>query len=747
MNAINSPAGNKPVTYLLHARPRLMFHLGHLKMLNVLYRILLDGHNVVLLLIPYDEHERRNRTIRTRLEEETELTKGFYLNYLGFGKPRLRIISTPELDLPQSRLREIQTRYSRLYDEGSPAVKKLIEQQNRAWASPNILFVPKCLAAIEEVAPDHLIGGNKHQLIAQCFDEVLRDMGHVIPFTTFDDFPDLFMESGMDRMDSVHSYIDVNDNDDFVLHKLSLLRDMPGQKSAWLQEFMAAIFDAAPERVKNGISRVYRSEAEKEIALTKLLANVRALIPYALDDGESDVQIVWGGSLAATFSEPVRQRVERIARKLFQGNGSTYISLHRVFRAGKSGATVLEVREHESPGEFRVSNVSVLKIGLEHELQTEQENFDRFVRQRGTAAFMTIKRGGVGADGMAGILYQDAQHHLGMRLQDTIDNVSSLFRPVHYDFDEVRERLGRLLAAHLHEVLYKHGRPVDAGSVRRYANEFLPAEYRVQVSHYSAGDSAIHYRSGGASDRHLRAEVRIAEVDLRRRVLRAYTVPEHSKVDVELAGDDEVLLNEVMPGRVLHLDGRLVAVRDDYYDALLTRLSVARDGRMMAIDRRVMTDPVRRIEEFLEREHHAFTVSPIHGDLHAGNVLFGGDGFGIIDYGKMRERFPALYDVAYLFADLKSRFVADRFDLPALVRLEESIVHGRGRFGRDRRSLREISLFEYDSLPGNIKTLGSSEIFYSLLGIILLGRLKFDLPEVEKRVGLALAHYAFERVR
>jgi hypothetical protein len=240
--------------------------------------------------------------------------------------------------------------------------------------------------------------------------------------------------------------------------------------------------------------------------------------------------------------------------------------------------------------------------------------------------------------------------------------------------------------------------------------------------------------------------VRIAEVDLRRRVLRAYTIAEHSKVDVELAGDDEVLLNEVMPGRTLLLDGRLSGVRDDFYDALLARLNVAREGRMMAIERRVLADPVRRIEEFLEREHHSFIVSPIHGDLHAGNVLFGGEGFGIIDYGKMRERFPALYDVAYLYADLKSRFIANRFDLTTLVRLEESIVHGRGRFGRDRRAIREISLFEYDSLPAEIKQLGSPDIFYSLLGIILLGRLKFDLPEVEKRVGLALAHYAFERV-
>ncbi|WP_412516269.1 hypothetical protein [Actinomadura madurae] len=42
----------------------------------------------------------------------------------------------------------------------------------------------------------------------------------------------------------------------------------------------------------------------------------------------------------------------------------------------------------------------------------------------------------------------------------------------------------RLLEAHLHEVLYKHGTRVDAGSLRTYINEFLPAEYRVEVASY-----------------------------------------------------------------------------------------------------------------------------------------------------------------------------------------------------------------------------------------------------------------------
>ncbi|MFF5263141.1 phosphotransferase [Actinomadura viridis] len=748
---MNEPSGrsrNRPQTHLLHARPRLMFHLGHLRMLNHLYRILVEGDNVILLLIPYDEHEKRNKTIRIRLGEEIELTKGFYRNYLGFDRPRLQIISTRELDLAQERLTEIQDLYSALYDRGAPAVRRLIDEQNRPWASPNIQFVAKCLAAVEQLDPDRLVCGEKHRAIAECFDEVLRALDIDIPFETFENFPDLFMEAGMDRTDSVHSYIDVNDNEDFVLHKLSSLRDLPGRRSEWLQAFMKHIFDPAPERVKNGLNRVHRSETEREMALTKLLAGARALIPYSMDDGDDDVQIIWHWNISSiSFSE--RPRIERIARQLFQGEKAARIVLYREFGGGKSGATVLEVREHEEHDELRVSNVSILKVGQEHELHQEQDNYERLVKNRGTAAFMTIKRGGVSIGGVAGIVYQDAQHYLGIRRQERIDDVSALFRPVQDDLEMARERLDRLLVAHLHEVLYKHGARVDAGSLRPYVNEFLPAEYRVEVSRYEPDGEVIACAAGDAAEERLSAEVDVAEVDLGLRVARAYRCDDRAKIDLLLTGADEILLNEVTPGRRLRVEGRIAATRRDFYDSLLPRLGVTRRGRFLWVDGARVGDPAGRTDEFLRREHYSFVMSPVHGDLHAGNVLLGGDGFGIIDYGRMRARFPALYDIAYLYADLKSRFVADRFDIPTLVSLEESILYGarRPRIRRHRGDARQLELFEYGALPEEIRLLGSPATYYSLLGLILLGRLKFDVPEVEKRAGLVLAHYAFERAR
>jgi hypothetical protein len=721
-------------------------------MLNSLYHLLVRGHHVTILLIPYHEHDNRNRTLRTRLEEDVELTREFYRSYLGFDGSRLRILSTLEMDLTEPRLREIQQVYLRLYQDGARAVRTLIDEQNRVWASPNILFVPKCIAAIEAAGPDYVICGRKHLFIAEAFDEILRARGNSIPSFAFDNFKDLLMASPMDRTDSVHSYITINDNDDFVLHKLWLMRDQPEQKSDWLRHFVEEVFVPAPNRAKEGISPIQRSAAETELALTKFLANVRALIPYRLDDGTGEVGIVWAGDLDSDLDEAERGRIERAARRLYQDGEATNITsitMRRFFDHGRSGARVIEVREHEGADAQRISNVSVLKVGPELELRREERNYERYIRHRATAAFMAIKSGSVSADGMAAIAYQDAQHYLGLGLQDGIKDISSIC-PAQFDPQSVRNHLDRLLKRHLYSVLYKHGSNVEAGAIQRYLNEFLPAEYRVEVDVYDHAHEAIVTSRRTDPRRLLETEILISEVNARDRTARGHTPNSNSKIDIVLAGTDQPLLEAVNPGRRLRLDGYVLRTREDYFRTILSELKVPLKKDRIELSRRVsIENPIDRIRYFLERECYNFTVSAVHGDLHAGNVLFSEQGFGIIDYGKMRDPFPALYDVAFLLADLKSRFVANRYDVNAIDRMESEVAGGLRRrrwrpWGTSKRSLNQILLFEYARLPEEIKMLGKASMFYAILGLILLGRLKFDnLSEKEKRVGLILAHYAF----
>ena len=193
-----------------------------------------------------------NRTMNRRLAEEVALTRGFYSSYLGFEEPDLRFLTIIDLVFDDAALRNIQLQYAELYDSNDRAVRYLIEMHGRSWASPNILFVPKCIAAIESLGPDALIAGAKHRPIAECFNAILRAQGIDIPSYLFSNLLDLRMKTGMDHRRSVETYIDVSDQEDFILHKLNILAQEPDQRAAWLEYFMEAIWKGAPERVKTG---------------------------------------------------------------------------------------------------------------------------------------------------------------------------------------------------------------------------------------------------------------------------------------------------------------------------------------------------------------------------------------------------------------------------------------------------------------------------------------------------------------
>jgi Ternary complex associated domain 9 len=730
-------------TFLVHCRPRITFHLGHIKMLNVLYGLLSAGHNVVIQIVPYDEHESRNRTLRVRLAEESEITKEFYRNYLGFDSPRLTIVNTLEQEIYREKLLELQRTYVALYDQGERTIKRLVDEHRRAWASLNILFVPKCIASMDALGPDYIICGEKHVIIAEAFGTLLRAIGHPIPSYKFADFKDLLFETAMDRLDSVHSYIDINDNEDFVLHKLSMLKEQPEIRSKWLNHFVEHIFTPAPERIKDGIARALRSEAEVEIALARFLASARSLIPYAIDDS-AEIDVNWNTSLFPYFTQGRQRQITRIARQLFRASDAKSITMQRIFGEGKSGSTVLEIREHESDS-GKISNVSILKIGPEAEMREEKQNYDRLISARKTAAFMAVKLGTVTLDGAAGIAYQDAQHYLGIGIKGRVDTIGSLFDKVFFDIEPAQAALRSLLSSHMHEVLYKHGSKVEAGIVKREINEFLPPDVRVRIDSYDRSVDLLAANTPSPFASTIRGYVDISEVSLQDRQAKGYTVNDGLKVELTFEDSDELVLNAIRPKRRMLVEGHVDATRRDYYDAIYAQLGVTRRVDAIRVaDAVTIPDPVTRIDDALSREHYDYVMSPVHGDLHAGNVLYGRGNIGIIDYGKMRERFPALYDVAYLFADLKSRYLSRYFDIPTIVELEEMMLRNRRRspVGRLRRVRDRLMLFEYSSLPEELQSLGSESLFQCLTLAIMLGRLKFDLPEHEKHINILLAHYA-----
>lgn len=724
-----------------------MFHLGHVKMLNKLYSLLLHGNRVTVLIIPYDEHEQRNRTYKIRLNEEITLTKEFYRNYLGFSGPQLNIVSTHDLGLEETRLDVITKLYQDLYRLRSEAVCRLIDEQNRPWASPNIKFVPKCIAAIEAMAPDVLISGGKHRVIAEAFGEILDALGLRIESTCFEDFKDLFMQTAMDRADTVHTYIDINDNDDFVLHKLAMLKESGDQKEHWLDHFEEDILRPAPERVKSEVHLIQRSGSEREMALTKFLSNVRRLIPYALDDDFGSLQVVWSPDLRTTFTQRQRIDIERMAGNIYRQWQCDSISFPRIY-SGKSGSTVIEVREHIRGDTSQISNVSVLKIGPDSEIGREKDNYERLVARRRTSAFMEVRVSSVTVQGMTGIVYQDANQYLGMGLKDRVESIGVLLQPSQFDSSAVAAQLGHLIVSQLHETLYKHSVSIESGSVRNYLNEFLPAQYRVHVNRLSADGEHLVGADLTGLDTHIRAVIEVTEVDLRGRRVRAYTQDDRTKLDLVIDGVDEMFVNRLAPGRAIGLDAQVVSGRKAFYDRHLVRLRAHEVGAdTWMVEGVPVSHPERVLDALLSREYLHWKLGPVHGDLHSGNVLFGGGNFGVIDYGKMRDRFPVLYDIAFLVADLKANYLGARYSVAEVAWFEHQLEvppawHSRLR---RRRELSELELFEYRSLAEFIGDYGGEQLFYALLAAIYLGRLKFNLSDHEQKVNLVLADYAAKR--
>jgi Ternary complex associated domain 9 len=740
----------KQGTFLLHCRPRLIFHLGHIRMLNALYEIINEGHNVIILIIPYDEHDRNNQTIKNRLNEEILITKGFYRDYLRFSEPQLNIVSTYDLEISQQKINDINKLYSELYKTSSN-IKKLIDERNRKWASPNITFVAKCISAIEILKPDYLICGAKHEWISDCFDEILNADRFNVKSFYFEDFKDLFLKEAMDGTDSIYSLVEINDNYDLIQQKLFLVKDID-TKNRWLTHFIEKIFVSAPERIKSNIGQVQRNNAEQENALNKFLANVRFLIPYSMDNDvpAKEIKVEWADSVINIISDYHKIRIEKIIRAIYKKREYTSVIVQRIFTSGRSGSFVFEIREYESEQTDIISNVSILKIGNYEDLILEFNNYNELVKNRKTYAFMEISDKSISIENYVGILYQDAHHHLAIKRQERIYTIRKIFQRNPIPIDEIKEKIGTLFNSHLNETLYKHGNKVDIGSIKKYYNEFLPSEFKVEVDYYDKDDDTLKRNNDEGKYSGFAHEIILTEVNLRDKNVRAYsTDSSHTKIDL-IFNDDEMLLNNLRKDRVIKINGIIRATRTDYFNETLVKINVKKNGKILELNDDVqIPDIISKIDEVLALEHHDFQLSPVHGDLHCENVLYGEQNFGIIDYGKMRNRCVSIYDIAYLYADIKLKELTKQLKLKQIYEIEEIIFKGRILWWHNLTTpnVQIFSTFEYNNLPVEIKNKGSRNLFYSALMLTYLGMLKFDLDSDVKKAALILAYFSYMKIK
>jgi hypothetical protein len=497
---------------------------------------------------------------------------------------------------------------------------------------------------------------------------------------------------------------------------------------------------------------VHSSESARTFALLKFLANARRLVPYATQAVDDATKITWSDELYRVVSPSDKSHIERIARGLYSESQCRSIAIYKILTPGKSGSSVLGVREYEDQNAAHISNLSVLKLGPASDLAQEANNYSRLIEHRRTGAFMSVRTDGIVVDNTSGLVYEDAQHFLGIGARDRLESFNAIFAPEKYTADQIQEKLHDLFVYHLYEVLYKHGIKKEVLQIGQYVNEFLPAAYRIMA--ISATESDIEASGYPAQQGDLRRgdtikfDAMITESNMVQMLARGYTRDAHSKIDIDLTVVSEAMLNKFSTGNRLTVTGKVLFSRSEWFRETFASLGASYDGSGLWIDRQHhIRDPLPRLDDLLVREYHGMVTSSIHGDLHAGNVLWGQGKSAIIDYGRMRDDWPALFDVAYLYADLKSHVVSDRMNVDILNSVEISLGRKKrwGSMAASRKFRELLSLFEYEQLPREVQSLGPRDLFYALLATVLLGRMKFDLSDDEKRTSLLLADWAMRR--
>jgi hypothetical protein len=727
--------------YLMHCRPRLEFHLGHVQVLGKLHRLLVEGHRVTVLVIPYDEHEAHNRTFQCRLREDVELTKAFYRSYLGFESRQLEVISTYDFEIIASDIEREHAAFQEMYCQAD-TVRRLVDVHGRTWASTQTTFIAKCIASIRRFTPTHTICGHKHQLISAAFKSLLERNGTPLQVVVIEDFLDLTMRSAMDNKDTAHTVVEVTDNDDFIFHKLRLQHDRAdGKLEDWLDHFVAEVLTNAPARLTQGVQRQPRSTAEKEIALTKFLANVRRLIPYVQQSSSPTMDILFNGTYSAKQTQKQIARYSELIRRLYGSETIRRVEVSREYTDGASPTNVFELRERSTEGGDHVTNVSVLKFGDPYDLNKERSAFESIVRASRTAGFAEIKGSAGPYEGLSAIRYQSADYFMGTQNKNSVAPLRKAFAD-EKSSDAIESNLSvvfKFLDEHVYPTLWSRASRRERATLGKQYNVFLPARFSVFVDSRDPGTGEFRRVRAGDTQTLLAMRLQIAEYhsDLKR--VRAYTTDSGKKVDIFYDSLGEGDTQEFREGNVISVQAEVRKQRRDTFDRAIS------DDASLIDFLKGRPHPEEIAEKLLSTEFDEIFVGPVHGDLHSGNIITNGSAFCVIDYGKTSADGLIAHDIALLLSDLYLRTVGGSSQSPP----------GRGilallgiLFGRepDDRGFNLLEVLRYEMLSTRIKRIVSEPVFWAALSLTFLGSLKFSLSANQRRHSVLAAYHCFEKV-
>lgn len=717
----------------VHCRPRFNFHLGQIRLLNELKEHLRSGRNVDICVIPYTEHDQANVNKRRRVEEEIFITKEFYKNYLSGFPSRLKVYSTDDLIFDHSLLSEIQSVYHSLSEVSGSPVHSLVAGGRRAWASPNILFVPKCIAAIEQSQATHTICGEKHRHIADAFEQVLHRRGNDIQSTYVESLLDLDLAMPMDSTDSGATIIELNDDQDLISYKLG---QCPDGGRGWLQHFSNLMLQDVQ---KSQMTRTGGEDlAASVFALHNLLLHCRNLLPYK-KEREDGLHVSWNYQVEKAVGITKKPHVERLIQSVLRDSETKSVVLNKLYSDGFTDSVVMEAWEYQDTEFNHISNISVMKVGESGEIAKEAAAYQRFIHARRTARFSELRSTSLISAGYAVVAYQEAGRFLtgaGATRAKGLQSFLSLEQPIEQRMGLLRD----LLEDHLYEVLYKHNRRIERYSPKASLEQFLPPSQAVAVGSVSDGSLLL---AQGASPSSERVKLEVLGANRRNKTIKAFNPVSKEFLLLDLSNVDDGDLEGLSKLGAVSLVGQSVEWRRRFLQQRLSEFGFEQDGSHLHFEGHAVAKAsiFESMEHVLSLTFDDVAVSPIHGDLHSGNILAINKELAVIDYGATKDNMPSLYDVCYLYAEMIPKVLLSVASVQEIARLFSGSP-SRWLFSSEMRSLSGVlKLFQYTELPHHIKQLGDERLFNGMLGVLLIGRLKFPQKNELAAISILVADY------
>jgi hypothetical protein len=728
------------LSILLHCRPKSDFHLGNIYFLNKLYELLNKGHFVTVLILPFDEDVQDNEIIKNRIYEDIEITKRFFLNYLG-NPYNLKVISSMDIELSKKLVTPISHVWTKMLSTPISELEKQIQsiiQKTRKWAY-NKYFIPKSVAAICNIKPTHIIFGKKHTNIAVCFNYIIKSIDESIApeLVCVDDYL-AYDEVAMDSVSYPQSCINILDSKNALDNKLFLNRDK--RIDTWLEKSVEEVIKQSPPRYWEGIyDRVQTLiQRDRGILIDMLNHYINAVKKDLLISNKFREKTITCDKKNKAYLGENQPVIFEILKDLFATTNAKMLKIHNHFTEGYSGSYVFEVLV-SSPNSNTYINSFIVKIDKHSKIVAECNNYGRYIEPNQTFSFVKVTKPTKSINGWGGLVYKDVKMWFGAGIQKDAFCLRDVLQKFEdYGDTKLLTLLIDLIDNQIYYTLYNQKyEKNELQNLSPFFNEIMPAEYTVFVNSFDRATNTFVYTDNMTKSSFLcRHNTIIADLKGD-----TYTLYDETNTKINMQTTESV--REIITpncNAYISFCGKIVNTRNDFYLTELRQVGGTIHDNTVEILGKNYTNVLSEIDTMLTKEWDYLYTSPVHGDLHTNNLMICDTHIAVIDYGLIREHFFTAYDCIVLLCDIIINVIASKVSITDVIAIVSSVFEFSTTHKiseQHQKYIQLISIFKYSSGHKNtikkIPEFCSSDAYHAAISLRFLTIIKYANMSLEAK--------------